>query len=312
MAHDDMRAVEYPLADRLATIFVTGVPPALLVLGIVFSWGGVLHESDLLVLAITYLLTVVGISVGFHRLFTHRSFKAPGWVRTVLAILGSAAAEGPVIEWVATHRQHHCFSDQDGDPHSPHAGRPPGFLGSLRGLFHAHVGWMFGSPERADESRYAKDLRADPAIRFVSKTFVVWVVLGLAVAFGLGVALTGTVVGGLTGMLWGGAVRIFLLHHATFSINSLCHFFGRRPYETGDESRNLAWLAIPTMGEAWHNNHHAFPTSARHGLGRRQVDPAARLIWLLEKLGLAWDVVRISPERMASQPFAGRVGQITS
>jgi stearoyl-CoA desaturase (delta-9 desaturase) len=126
------------------------------------------------------------------------------------------------------------------------------------------------------------------------------------------VALTGTVVGGLTGMLWGGAARIFLLHHATFSINSLCHFFGRRPYETGDESRNLAWLAIPTMGEAWHNNHHAFPTSARHGLGRRQVDPAARLIWLLEKLGLAWDVVRISPERMASQPFAGRVGQITS
>jgi stearoyl-CoA desaturase (delta-9 desaturase) len=300
MAHDDMRAVQYPLVDRLATIVVTGVPPALLALGIVFSWGGILHGSDLLVLAITYVLTVVGISVGFHRLFTHRSFKASGPVRAVLAILGSAAAEGPVIEWVATHRQHHCFSDQEGDPHSPHAGRAPGLIGALGGLYHAHLGWMFGSPERADERRYAKDLSDDRAMRFVSKTFVLWVALGVAVAFGLGVALTGTVVGGLTGMLWGGAARIFLLHHATFSINSLCHYFGRHPFETGDQSRNLAWLALPTMGEAWHNNHHAFPTSARHGLGRRQLDPAARVIWLLERLGLAWDVVRISPERMAS------------
>jgi stearoyl-CoA desaturase (delta-9 desaturase) len=160
---------------------------------------------------------------------------------------------------------------------------------------------MFGPPLRADEDRYARDLRADPLMLFINRTFVLWVALGLAVPFGLGVAITGSVTGGLTAMLWGGAVRIFLLHHATFSINSLCHFFGRRRYETGDESRNLAWLAIPTFGEAWHNNHHAFPTSARHGLGRGQVDPSARLIWLLEKLGLAWDVVRISPERMQSK-----------
>ena len=247
------------------------------------------------------MLTVVGIGVGFHRLFTHRSFKTRPFIRGALAIFGSAAAEGPVIEWVATHRRHHQFSDEEGDPHSPHAGHAGGFLGAVRGLFHAHVGWMFGAPVRADEDRYAKDLRADPLMRFMNRTFVLWVVAGLAVPFGLGVALTGSVVGGLTAMLWGGAVRIFLLHHATFSINSLCHCFGRRSFETGDESRNLAWLAIPTFGEAWHNNHHAFPTSARHGLGRGQIDPSARLISLLERLGLAWDVVRISPERMASK-----------
>jgi stearoyl-CoA desaturase (delta-9 desaturase) len=293
-----MRSVEHPLVDRLATIVVTGVPPALLVVGIIFSWGSVLHLSDLIALAVMYLLTVVGISVGFHRLFTHRSFKTRRPIRAALAVLGSAAAEGPVIEWVATHRQHHTFADEEGDPHSPHAGHSRGFVGSVRGLLHAHIGWMFGAPERSDEGRYAPDLKADPLVSFISRTFVVWVVLGLAIPFGIGVALTGTVAGGLTAMLWGGAVRIFLLHHATFSINSLCHYFGPQPYDTGDQSRNLAWLALPTMGESWHNNHHAFPTSARHGLGRRQIDPAAGLIGLLEKAGLAWDVVRVSPDRL--------------
>jgi stearoyl-CoA desaturase (Delta-9 desaturase) len=169
----------------------------------------------------------------------------------------------------------------------------------LRGLMHAHIGWVFSDMEVADEQRYAKDLVADPLIRFVDSTFVLWVLAGLAAAFGLGVALTGSVVGGLTALLWGGAARIFLLHHATFSINSLCHFFGRQDYDTGDESRNLAWLAIPTWGEAWHNNHHAFPTSYRHGLGRWQVDPSAGIIRLLEMTGLAWDVVRVQPKRIA-------------
>jgi stearoyl-CoA desaturase (delta-9 desaturase) len=149
----------------------------------------------------------------------------------------------------------------------------------------------------ASERRYAPDLLADPVVRFVDRTFLVWVLAGLAFPFGLGVLLTGTLLGGLTGLLWGGVVRIFCLHHATFSINSLCHFFGTQPYETGDESRNLAWLALPTLGEAWHNNHHAFPTSARHGLGRRQPDPSAAVIGALGRCGLAWDIVRISPER---------------
>ena len=304
----DMREVRFPLVDRLATVTVVAVPAIMLVLAVILGWGGVLHSSDMLVLAITYAFTGVGIGVGFHRLLTHRSFKTHGWVRAVLAIGGSAAAEGPVIEWVATHRRHHQFSDADGDPHSPHAGSAGGFLGAVRGLLHAHVGWLFGDPVRADEDRYAKDLLADPLMRFVNRTFVLWVVVGLAVPFGLGVALTGSVAGGLTAMLWGGAVRIFLLHHATFSINSLCHFFGRRPFETGDESRNLAWLAVPTFGEAWHNNHHAFPTSARHDLGRHQIDPSARLIWMLEKAGLAWDVVRVSPERMERK--ARRAAQV--
>jgi stearoyl-CoA desaturase (delta-9 desaturase) len=164
-------------------------------------------------------------------------------------------------------------------------------------LAHAHLGWVFSDMEVADERRYAKDLLADPWVRFVDRTFVVWVAAGLAAAFGLGVALSGTVAGGLTALLWGGAARIFFMHHATFSINSLCHYFGRQDYDTRDESRNLAWLAIPTWGEAWHNNHHAFPTSYRHGLRRWQLDPSAAIIRALEMTGLAWDVVRVDPSR---------------
>ncbi len=300
-ARSDVRPVENPALDRFASAVVTAVPPILLVLGVVFGWGGLLHWQDLLVFIVTYLLFGFGVTVGFHRLLTHGSFKTHRWVRLTAAVLGSAAVEGPVIEWVATHRKHHRFSDEEGDPHSPHVGHGSGFTGALRGLFYAHIGWVFRDAEVADENRYAKDLMADPAMRFVDRTFVLWVLVGLAVPFGLGMALTGSVIGGLTGMLWGGAVRIFVLHHVTFSVNSLCHFFGRQPYPTGDHSRNLAWLALATMGESWHNNHHAFPTSARHGLRRWELDGSAAVIWALEKLGLAWDVVRISPARMAGK-----------
>jgi stearoyl-CoA desaturase (delta-9 desaturase) len=282
-------------SERVVRTLVVGVPPIALGVAAWLAWGGALHWQDLAVLAITYTLSGLGVTVGFHRLFTHRSFKTTRALRAVLAVLGSMSVQGPVIEWVATHRKHHCFSDQPGDPHSPHAGRGPGWRGALRGLAHAHVGWMFRGEDMANPRRYAKDLLADRDVRFISRTFPLWVVVGLAVPFGLGVALTGSVVGGLTGLLWGGAVRILLLHHATFSINSLCHFFGRRPFATGDESRNLAWLAPIAFGEAWHNNHHAFPTSARHGLGRGQLDPSAWLISGLERCHLAWDVVRISP-----------------
>jgi stearoyl-CoA desaturase (delta-9 desaturase) len=303
----ELREVKHAALDKTASALVTGVPPALLVLAIIFSWGGVLHWQDVVVFTVTYLSIGVGVTVGFHRLFTHRSFQAAPAVRATLAILGSAAAEGAVIEWVSTHRQHHQFSDEEGDPHSPHVGHGSGFLGALRGLFHAHVGWVFGDPERADENRYAKDLMADPMMRLLNKTFLLWVLLGIAFPFGLGVALTGSVIGGLTGMLWGGAVRIFVLHHTTFSINSLCHFFGRKRFDTGDESRNLAWLAPFTLGEAWHNNHHAFPTSARHGLERWQLDPSAGIIWALERLGLVWDVVRIDRERISARALVADV-----
>jgi stearoyl-CoA desaturase (delta-9 desaturase) len=190
---------------------------------------------------------------------------------------------------------HHRFSDRHGDPHSPHVDHGSGWRAALRGLLHAQIGWLFRASAVASPQRYAPDLLADPLLRWIDRTFLLWVIAGLAAAFGLGVALTGTVAGGLTGLLWGGAVRIMLVHHATFSVNSLCHYFGRQRFDTRDQSRNLAWLAIPTLGEAWHNNHHAFPTSANHGLTRWQLDPSAWLIRALERTGLAWDVIRIPP-----------------
>ncbi len=297
----DVRPVSLPLVDRIASGVVTAVPPIMLGVGMWFGWvGNLLQWQDILILALFYMVVGTGITVGFHRLLTHRSFKCSRLLRAAFAALGSAAAEGPVIDWVATHRKHHHFSDLEGDPHSPH-GHGSGLRGALRGLAHAHIGWVFSDMEVADERRYAKDLLADPLIRFVDRTFVLWVFAGLAAAFGLGVALTGSVIGGLTALLWGGAARIFLMHHATFSINSLCHFFGRKDYDTGDQSRNLAWLAIPTWGEAWHNNHHAFPTSYRHGLRRWEIDPSAAIIRTLEVAGLAWDVVRVDPLRMQSK-----------
>jgi stearoyl-CoA desaturase (Delta-9 desaturase) len=291
--------------DRVANVVVTVVPIGLVGMAAWMAWGGALHWPDLVVLAVTYLLTGLGVTVGFHRLLTHRSFKTSSAMRALLAALGSAAIEGPVIEWVANHRKHHQFSDQPGDPHSPHVDHGHGLKGALVGLFHAHVGWIFKGEAMANEERYAKDLLADPVVRFIDRTFLLWVLAGFAVPFGLGVALTGSIVGGLTGLLWGGAVRLFLVHHATFSINSLCHFFGRQRFATGDESRNLLWLAIPTLGEAWHNNHHAFPTSARHGLRWWQLDPSAWLIAGMERSGLAWDVIHVSHERELAKPAAG-------
>ena len=180
-----------------------------------------------------------------------------------------------MISWVADHRKHHAYSDQLGDPHSPHVDHGGGWSGALRGLFHAHVGWLFIHTQRGAKERFAPDLMADRDIRFIDRTFILWALLGLAMPFALGLAITATCVAGLTGLLWGGAVRMLVVHHVTYSINSLCHFFGRTPYSTGDESRNLAWLAPFTFGEAWHNNHHAFPTSAQHGLSRWQLDRRA-------------------------------------
>ena len=289
----DVEPVAHEALDRTLTGAVTVVP--LLALGVAGwqAWGHALRLTDLAIFAALYVATALGVTVGFHRLFTHRSFKARRPVRVVLAILGSAAVEGPVISWVADHRKHHAFSDREGDPHSPHVGHG----GILRGLLHAHLGWLFMHDQRGKRSRYAPDLLADPAVRFVDRTFLVWALAGLALPFGLGYVLGGSLTAGLTGLLWGGAVRLAVLHHVTFSINSLCHCFGRRRFATGDESRNLAWLALPSMGEAWHNNHHAFPTSAEHGLRAWELDPSALVIRALEKTGLAWDVRRISRER---------------
>jgi stearoyl-CoA desaturase (Delta-9 desaturase) len=299
-----MVPIEHEMVDRVLRTLFFAVPPAALLVAGWLAWDGALHWQDLVVLAITYTATGLGITVGYHRLFTHRSFETTRTVRALFAVFGAMAVEGQLLEWVATHRKHHRFSDQSGDPHSPHLEHAPGWRGTLRGLGHAHLGWMLRGKDMANPARYAKDLVADRDLRFVSKTFPLWVIAGLAIPFGFGVAVTGSLVGGLTGLLWGGAVRIFLLHHETFSINSLCHYFGRRPFSTGDESRHLAWLATIAFGEAWHNNHHAFPTSARHGLGRWQIDPGAWLIAGLERCHLAWGVIRISPTRLQSKRAA--------
>ena len=277
------------------------VPVIGFVVAIVLLWDEAVGPRDLAIMLALYLLTGFGITVGFHRLLTHRSFEAPAPVRAVFGVLGSMAVQGPAINWVADHRKHHAFTDEDGDPHSPHLSRLPGLLGALGGLWHAHVGWLFTHEGRASRERYAPDLLRDGTIRAVDRLFFVWVVLGLAVPFGLGWLLGGSLGAALTALLWGGLVRIFLLHHVTFAINSLCHFLGRRRFRTDDESRNVAWLAPFSFGEAWHHNHHAFPTSAFHGLRRWEIDPGGWVIGALERLGLAWDVKRVPPERQASK-----------
>jgi stearoyl-CoA desaturase (delta-9 desaturase) len=299
----DVQPVQNETRDRIITGAVTAIPFAALIIVGWQLWNEALHWSDIAVFVICYLLTGLGVTVGFHRHLTHRAFKAKRWLRGTLAILGSAAIEGPVISWVADHRKHHAFADIEGDPHSPHVDHGHGLKGALRGLFHAHVGWLFIHTHRGNKQRYAPDLLKDPLISWVDRTFVMWVLAGLAVPFLLGGLIGRSWEAALTGLLWGGAVRMLVVHHVTYSINSLCHFFGRQAFDTGDESRNLAWLAPITFGEAWHNNHHAFPTSFEHGMKRRQVDPSRWLILGMEKLGLVWDVVRITPERQARKAF---------
>jgi len=301
---EHVEPVKHETADRIATGIVTAAPVAALGFVAWQVWGDFLRWSDVIVFAIMYVATGLGVTVGFHRHFTHRSFKTSRPLRATLAVLGSVAIEGPIISWVADHRKHHTFSDQEGDPHSPHVGHGGGFGGALKGLFHAHVGWLFVHTERGARKRYARDLIEDPIVSFVDRTFLVWAIGGLVAAFALGWAIGGHFYAALTGLLWGGAVRMLVVHHVTYSINSLCHFFGRRRFATDDESRNLLWLSLLTFGESWHNNHHAFPTSAMHGLRRWELDPSAMVIRALEKLGLVWDVVRVDRERQARKTLA--------
>jgi stearoyl-CoA desaturase (delta-9 desaturase) len=294
----DVEPVVNQRRDRIITGIVT-VVPFLALLAVCWQvWADLLRWSDVVVLIILYLATGLGVTVGFHRHLTHRSFATSRPMRAVLAVLGSAAIEGPVISWVADHRKHHAFADREGDPHSPHVGHGGGLKGALAGLFHAHLGWLFIHTERGAKHRFARDLLADPMMRFIDRTFLLWAVAGLVAAFGLGLLIGGSVEAGLTGLLWGGGVRMLVVHHVTYSVNSLCHFFGRRSFATEDHSRNILWLALPTLGESWHNNHHAFPTSAAHGLRRLELDPSALVIRGLEAMGLVWDVVRISPARL--------------
>jgi len=300
----DIQPVENETRDRIITGLVTIIPFIAVIVAGWQVWGSALNWTDVVLFVVMYFFTGIGITVGFHRLLTHRSFKTSPWLRGLFGILGSAAIEGPVISWVADHRKHHTFSDEHGDPHSPHVDHGGGFKGAMKGLFHAHVGWIFIHTQRGNKERFAPDLIKDPVINWVDRTFIIWAVAGLLLPFFLGWIIGGTLVAGLTGLLWGGLVRVFVLHHFTYSINSLCHTFGKKEFETTDESRNLALIAIPTLGEAYHNSHHAFPTSATHGLRWYQVDVSSLVINGLEKAGLVWDVVRVSPERMASKAAA--------
>jgi stearoyl-CoA desaturase (delta-9 desaturase) len=298
---DDVEPCHNETRDRIITGTVTVLPVLCLLIVAWQVWGDWLGWNDIFVFLIMYVLTALGITVGFHRLFTHRAFKTSPFMRGVWAVLGSAAIEGPVISWVADHRKHHAFSDRPGDPHSPHVDHGSGLKGALRGLAHAHVGWLFLHTHRGRRTRYAPDLIADPVVSAVDRKFVLCVTGGLLAPFFLGWAFGGTLRDGFTGLLWGGAVRVLVLHHVTYSINSLCHFFGRQKFKTKDESRNLLWLTPLSMGEAFHNNHHAFPTSAAHGLGKWDIDVSKWVINGMEKVGLAWDVVRVSPERQATK-----------
>jgi stearoyl-CoA desaturase (Delta-9 desaturase) len=298
--------------EKIANLGAAIVPFLATIAAIPLLWNSLVSTTDLLILAVMYVLTAGGITVGYHRLLTHRSFQTGKPLEYGFAALGSMAVQGPVIAWVADHRKHHAHTDEEGDPHSPHVGRGSGLGGVLRGLWHAHMGWLFSEHGRADWKRYAPDLYEDPGMRFLNRHFVALVIASLLIPALAGFAIAGTVGGALTALLWGGLVRLFLVHHVTWSVNSICHFLGTRRFETDDESKNVIWLALPSLGESWHHNHHAFPRSAVHGLRRWELDPSALVITAMEKLGLARNVVRISPERQrqrlasAAVPTAGR------
>jgi stearoyl-CoA desaturase (delta-9 desaturase) len=289
------------VARRLGNLAGTVLPLVGLVVAIVLLWDRMVGVRELTILLVGYLFAGLGITVGYHRLFTHRSFQTFRVIRYAFAILGQLAVEGNVVSWVANHRKHHQFADQSGDPHSPHADRGEGFIEGMKGLWYAHTGWLFDTSAVADRSRYAKDLIDDRGLRVIAWLFVPMVLLSLAVPALVGWAWIGGWYGFLAGLVWGGAVRIVLLHHVTWSINSICHYWGRRRFNVRDESRNVWWLSWLSFGESWHNNHHAFPTSAFHGLRRSEIDPGGWLIRALEVCGLAWQVVRIPPERQAGK-----------
>jgi stearoyl-CoA desaturase (Delta-9 desaturase) len=289
--------------EKAVNLGAVVVPFLATIVAIALLWNSFVSPTDLLIAAVMYPLTAIGITVGFHRLLTHRSFQTPKPLEYAFAIFGSMAVQGPVISWVADHRKHHAHTDEEGDPHSPHVGHDGGVKGVLAGLWHAHTGWLMSTQGRADWKKYAADLYEDRGMRIISRRFPVLVLATLALPALAGYLATGTPVGALTGLLWGGLVRIFFVHHVTWSVNSVCHFLGSRRFDTDDHSTNVFWLALPSLGESWHHNHHAFPRSAVHGLKRWEPDPSAVIIAALEKVGLARNVIRISPERQAERTY---------
>ena len=263
---------------KAVVLAVVVVPFVATIYAVLSLWQQAVNWSDLLLLLVMYVLIALGVTIGYHRMLTHRSFQPHPVVKFIFLVLGSMALEGSAIEWAATHVKHHAQADREGDPHSP-----------VDGFFHAHLGWLF-KDDIADPNVYCRHLLQDPIVMFVSRTFLLWVVLSLLIPFAIG---------GWTGLLWAGLVRIFLNHHVTWSVNSVCHTFGKREFETNDQSRNEWIVGLLAMGEGWHNNHHAFPRSAFHGLHWWQFDLSGYIIWTLERVGLVKNVYRISPELLA-------------
>jgi stearoyl-CoA desaturase (delta-9 desaturase) len=286
--------------QRVAILILTIGPFVGFVAAIAILWGRGVSGVDLIVFLAFYMVTGLGVTVGYHRLLTHRSFRASRSVRVFFAVAGSLAIEGSVISWVAAHRRHHAFADVKGDPHSPHLAEEEGLAGVLKGLWHAHVGWLFDE-EKTSVERWAPDLLKDPVMRRIDRLFPHLAVITLVLPAVVGFAFTGTLWGAITAFLWAGLARVFLLHHMTWSVNSICHYFGKRPFETTDLSTNNWPLALLSFGESWHNNHHAFPTAAIHGLGRWQLDTSGLVIRALERLGLARDVKRVTQEQVISK-----------
>jgi stearoyl-CoA desaturase (delta-9 desaturase) len=283
--------------DRIANLIGVVLPFVGLIAAIVMLWNRAVDGADLAILVVGYLICGFGVTVGYHRLLTHRAFQTYPAVQYAFAVMGSLGLQGSVLDWVADHRKHHAHADEEGDPHSPHVGHGSG----LRGLWHAHTGWLFETHGQADWKKYARELYEDRGMRRLNRAFPWLAFASLAIPTLLGWLIHGGIDGALRGLVWGGLVRAFFIHHVTWSINSICHFFGRRRFAVEDHSTNVLWLAIPSLGEAWHHNHHAFPRSAAHGLRWWEVDLSALLIRGLQRVGLAWNVVRIAPERQAAK-----------
>jgi stearoyl-CoA desaturase (delta-9 desaturase) len=287
------------LSTRIASLIGVLLPFAGFIVAIAFLWGrgfNLLHGAMFLAM---YIISGLGITVGYHRYFCHRSFHTPRYVQCILAICGSMAMEGPMLKWVAMHRRHHQLSDRHGDPHSPHE-HGQGVLGVVRGLWHAHLGWVFkGNPRNL--YKYVPDLSADRMLRSVSRLWFVWVLIGALIPAVLGGLIKMSWQEALLGLLWGGLARIFFVHHVTWSVNSVCHLWGSQPFRSHDHSRNNAIVGVLALGEGWHNNHHAFPTSARHGLRWWELDFSYLFIRGMALVGLAWDIKVPSSARLTSQ-----------
>ena len=276
--------------SQVVTLVAVVVPPLGAVSAMGLLWGVGFHPVDVALFLGLYVVCAFGTTIGFHRYFTHKGFEARVPVKALLAILGCMTMQGPVTQWVTDHRKHHALSDQPGDPHSPHVGHGEGAWGAVRGFVHAHVGWMFSNLGMEQGREYGRDLYEDRLVRAIDRMYLLWVVLTLGIPFAIAYAVGGTWEAGLEGLVWGGLIRIAAYQHATFSVNSICHMFGRKDYRSRDEARNNWLVAVLVFGEGWHNNHHAFPVSARHGLTPRQIDVSWWVIRGMEKLRLVWNV----------------------